>query len=229
MLHFFVLFIVLFFSSNYCLQAQKMNYAKADSLFAIFTKNSNFLPDSIPTLSIAPKEFIAYIQTIEQRQLHILDSFAKQYPVAEMEKEQLKAKICYKNFSHLLQHPIQNGFFAVQQDEDVAEEIKSFYRRSYQDYSSFLDTIEISQEQYLVVPEYIEFLNNYLNYQEIRFHIFNGIEKCNAIDRYWLLRLLFTGKVRKIMAEKIYQELQKTYSSQELMFVRKDFEQKYKK
>ncbi len=207
------------------------NYQIADSLFSNFvitsTKNTISQPDSLLILSLSPTDFKIHIKNLEQKQLILLDSFAINNSFDSLIKSQLAAKIIYQNNNYLLQHPIINGFFEVQQNEEYSEQIKSFYRISYKDYSLFLDSLEVSNESYLLVNEYVSFLENYLVYQEIRFHIFNSAERCMQIDKYWLARLLFTGKVRKFMVAKIVRELEKSFSIQELEPVLKDYHQKF--
>jgi hypothetical protein len=224
------------------------NYQIADSLFSNFAsnfankffinfaKNTTFQPDSqldsLTFLSLSPTDFKNHIKDLEQKQLMLLDSFAisnvfDSLGFDSLIKSQLVAKIIYQNNSYLLQHPILNNFFEVQQNEEYSEQIKSFYRISYKDYSLFLDSLEINNENYLPVNEYVTFLDNYLSYQELRFHIFNSAERCTQIDKYWLARLLFTGKVRRFMATRVVQELQKSFSAQELQTVLKDYNQKF--
>ena len=210
-------------------QAQNpINYLAADSLFTNFAKSTDFTPDSVPLLSKSPAAFKVYSKTLEKKQLLILDTFIRKNLLDSLVIRQLRAKITYQNLTFMLQHPLVNGFFEVQQNEEASEQSKAFYRISYNEYGSFLDSVDISNESYLVVPEYITFLDTYTDYQEMRFHVFNSENKCTKFDRYWLVRLLFTGKVRSFMASKVVRNLQQeTNSSKELEQILKDFTQKY--
>jgi hypothetical protein len=226
----YFILLILLFVNVFRLHAQAItNYEIADSLFINFTKNIEFCPDSLPLLSLSPQDFKLYIENLTKKQLIILDSFQTQVSLDMFTKNQLIAKITYQNVTYILAHPIENGFFEVQQDENYSEEVKSFYRESYKDYSLFLDTLEISNNNYLPVKEYLNFLNVYLDYQEIRFHLFNNQINCTEIDRYWLIKLLFAGKVRGFMAKKELIALKNIFSEQDLSTVIKDFRQKYDK
>jgi hypothetical protein len=207
--YFTVLLLFNFFAHS---QILHINYTVSDSLFSKILTEKLLLPDSLPTLSLSPLGFKAYINDLQQKQRLCLDTFALQNALTDTIYSLLVAKITYQNLTNLLKHPLDNNFFEVQQNEQFTEEIKSFYRQSYHDYSLFLDTIQVSCDDYLLINEYIIFLDSYLDYQEIRFHVFNTVAKCTPFDRYWLIRLLFMGEVRNFMANKEWHYLQENYA-----------------
>lgn len=214
-------FVFLLFLSFYSLSAQSFTYSVVDSLFSLSLQTHQLTIDSLPTLSLSPKSYKLYINELQDKQLNHLTDFALQYSLVDSLKNLLLAKITCQNITNLMQHPLNNGLFEVQQNEDFDETIKTFYRESYKDYNVFLDTIEVNNDSYLAVNEYIIFLEQYLDYQEIRFHVFNQAEKCNLLDRYWLIRLLFVGKVRKFMANKELAHLEEIYEENSLKAIRK--------
>lgn len=216
-----ILLLCLLFLPLFSVFAQSFNYSTVDSLFSLSLQTNQLEIDSLPTLSLSPKSYKLYINELHEKQLNYLTNFALEYKLTDTLKNLLVAKITYKNLFYIMQHPLDNGLFEVQQNEDFEEIIKGFYRESYKDYNVFLDTIEVNNDSYLVVNEYIIFLEQYLDYQEIRFHVFNQAEKCNLLDRYWLIRLLFVGEVRKFMANKELAHLEEIYDAKSLQAIYK--------
>ncbi len=198
-------FLLLSISQQSWSQAKPMqvatNYPAIDSLFCEFMITKSYEADSLPLFSLSPSQFVAHIDTVHLQELTLVKDFARQTTLDSTSIQLLVAKITYKNVLALLLHPIANGFFEVQGDENFDETAKTFYRESYKDYSLFLDTLEINNDFYLQVPEYVDFISAYLDYQEQRFWVFNKKENCQPADRQWLAWFLLTGEVRKLFVE----------------------------
>jgi hypothetical protein len=199
------------------------NQEKQDSLFALFAARQILFADSLPLLSCSPADFVLYINDLQTQELAAADSFATKHEFDSLTAALLFAKITYKNVLALLEHPMKNGFFDVQENSEIDESIKSFYRESYKDYSLFLDTLLINHDFYLQVPEYVEFIEFYLDYQERRYHILNQTD-CPPEDRYWLIKFLFLGQVRKFLAAKELENLLQTQKRESLAAILQDFE-----
>lgn len=231
------LFLSLFLLANtYCLPCQSQNQSqnfvptiltfhqeKQDSLFSLFAARQVLFADSLPLLSCSPAVFVCYINDLQAKELAAADSFATTHNLDSLTTALLLAKITYKNVLALLEHPMKNGLFDVQANSEIDESIKTFYRESYKDYSLFLDTLLINHDFYLQVPEYVEFIEFYLDYQERRYHILNQTD-CPPEDRYWLIKFLFWGQVRKFLATKELENLLQTHKRESLAAILQDFE-----
>jgi hypothetical protein len=200
-----------------------LNQETRDSIFSLFAARQMLFADSLPVLSCSPSDFVLYINNLQEKELAAADSFATKHKLDSLTTALLFAKITYKNVLALLEHPMKNGFFDVQENSEIDESVKAFYRASYKDYSLFLDTLLISHDFYLQVPEYVEFIEFYLDYQERRYHILNQTD-CPDSDRYWLIKFLFWGQVRKFLATKELENLLQTHKRETLTAILQDFE-----